>query len=119
MPDAVIQVLKHAHIEGRETRSTATSLTADLYSPFSALGVPKLKQARTLNTVNKMEVHKRYRKLEYELNPERCEHEYALPAMQALNMAYAAVLPEGNGAKTRWKKAGGNIPRQPAERQFY
>jgi len=93
MPDAAIQVLKHAHCAHREARSTATSLTADVYSPFSALGVPKLREARTLNTVNKRELHKNYRRLALELHPDRCDHEYAIPAMAALNKAFEAVLP--------------------------
>ena len=64
-----------------------------MYSPFSALGVPKLREARTLNTVNKREMHKKFRKLALELHPDRCSHEYAKPAMQALNKAFALVLP--------------------------
>lgn len=47
MPDAALQVLKHA------------SLTADAYSPYSAIGIPKLAGARSLNTVNKREMLKK------------------------------------------------------------
>ena len=39
MPDAAVQVLKHAHLEAREHRTTETSLTALPYSPFSAIGI--------------------------------------------------------------------------------
>ena len=93
MPDAAIQVLKHAHLRPRELRSTATSLTAEIYSPFSALGVPRLHEARKLNTVNKRELQKQYWKLARDLHPDKCDHEYAVPAMQALNKAFAHALP--------------------------
>ena len=96
MPDAAIQVLKHAHLAPRELRSTASSLTASVYSPFSALGVPKLREARTLNTVNRQEINKRFRKLALELHPDRCDHEYAGPAMRALNKAFEKVLPRAD-----------------------
>ena len=77
-----------------QVRSTGSSLTANVYSPFSALGVPKLQAARTLNTVNKREINKKYRKLAIQLHPDKCEHEYAIPAMQALNKALAVVMPD-------------------------
>lgn len=70
MPEAAVQVLRHA------------SQTAVAYSPFSALGIPKLAAARTLNTVNKRDMLKRYRKLALALHPDKCEHEYAIQAMQ-------------------------------------
>ena len=73
--------------------TTATSLTGAVYSPFSAIGIPKLQHARTLNTVNKREMLKHYRKLALHLHPDKCDHEYAIPAMQALNKAFATILP--------------------------
>ena len=33
--------------------------TADVYSPMSAIGVPKLKEARSLNNVNKRDMLKK------------------------------------------------------------
>ena len=56
----------------RHPRTTETSLTDAVYSPFSAIGVPKLQEARTLNTVNKREMLKNYRKLALQLHPDRC-----------------------------------------------
>jgi hypothetical protein len=93
MPDAAVQVLKHAHLEAREHRTTETSLTALPYSPFSAMGIAKLQEARTLNTVNKREIHKNYRRLALQLHPDKCEHEFAIPAMMALNKALAIIIP--------------------------
>ena len=98
MPDAAIQVLKHAHLGSREVRSTASSLTASIYSPFSALGIPKLRQARVLNTVNRREVQKKYRRLALQLHPDRCDHEYAGAAMQALNKAFGLIMPSAQVA---------------------
>ena len=57
-------------------------------SPFSALGVERLKDARTLNAVNKRTLLKQYRKLALTLHPDRCDHALALDAMQALNKAF-------------------------------
>lgn len=67
----VLQVLNHA------TRS-----------PFSAIGIPRLAEARVLNTVNKRNMLKNFRKLAMQLHPDKCTHEMAVPAMQALNGAY-------------------------------
>ena len=82
LPEAALQVLRHA------------STHAVVYSPFSALGVPKLAAARELNSVNRREVLKRYRKLALQLHPDKCEHEYAEMAMQALNKALAVLFPD-------------------------
>lgn len=71
MPAAALQVLKYA-----------------TFSPFSAIGIPKLARARVLNTVNKRAMLKGYRRLAMQLHPDKCDHEYANPAMQALNQAY-------------------------------
>jgi hypothetical protein len=84
MPDAAVQVLRHA------------STTADIYSPFSAIGVPKMAAARELNTVNKRDMLKKYRKLALQLHPDKCDHEYASEAMQALNKAYSIAVPASN-----------------------
>lgn len=81
VPEAALQVLRHA-----STHATA-------YSPFSALGVPKLAAARELNTVNKREVLKKYRRLALQLHPDKCEHQYAEEAMVALNKAFAVLIP--------------------------
>jgi len=71
MPPAAVQVLRYAPS-----------------SPFSALGVERLAAARELNTQNKRQLLKRYRKLALELHPDRCDHALACDAMQALNTAY-------------------------------
>ena len=76
MPAAATQVLKYA-----------------AFSPFSAIGIPRLARARALNTVNKRAMMKNYRKLALQLHPDKCDHEYAEPAMQALNLAYARAVP--------------------------
>jgi hypothetical protein len=54
-------------------------------SPFTAIGIPRVAAARVLNTVNKREMLKKFRKLAVQLHPDKCEHPIALPAMQALN----------------------------------
>lgn len=82
MPEAAVQVLRHA------------SMSAAVYSPYSAIGIPKLQGARTLNTVNRREMMKRYRKLALQLHPDKCDHEYAEKAMQALNKAYSILMPD-------------------------
>ena len=59
----------------------------------------KLQAARTLNTVNKREIHKNYRRLALQLHPDKCEHAYAIPAMVALNKALATVIPPAKGVQ--------------------
>ena len=61
-------------------------------SPFSALGVERLADARILNNVNRRTLLKKYRKLALELHPDRCDHELAVDAMQLLNTAYEKVV---------------------------
>ena len=63
--------------------------------PFTALGLERLSHARSLNSVNKRELLKRYRKLALELHPDRCAHGLALEAMQVLNACYEQVLARG------------------------
>ena len=58
MPMAAEQVLKYA-----------------TNSPFSALGIERLQQARVLNTVNKRALLKNYRRLALQLHPDKCDHE--------------------------------------------
>ena len=74
LPPAAQQVLKYAS-----------------FSPFSALGVERLAQARVLNTVNKRNLLKNYRRLALKLHPDKCEHPVANDAMQALNVAYDKI----------------------------
>ena len=74
LPPAAQQVLKYAS-----------------FSPFSALGVERLAQARVLNTVNKRNLLKNYRRLALKLHPDKCEHPVATDAMQALNVAYDKI----------------------------
>ena len=74
MPPAAEQVLKHFS-----------------FSPFSALGVERLQQARVLNTVNKRTLLKNYRRLALRLHPDKCDHPVANDAMQALNVAYDKI----------------------------
>ena len=74
MPMAAEQVLKYA-----------------TNSPFSALGIERLQQARVLNTVNKRALLKNYRRLALQLHPDKCDHEMALDGMQALNQAYDKI----------------------------
>jgi hypothetical protein len=71
MPPEALQVLRHG-----------------LASPFSALGVERLAQARVLNVVNRRQLLKKYRKLALTLHPDRCKHAMASDAMQVLNAAY-------------------------------
>ena len=71
-------------------------------SPFTAIGIPRVAAARVLNTVNKREMLKKFRKLAVQLHPDKCEHPIALPAMQALNAAYD---------KTQW--VNGVDPNKP------
>lgn len=52
-------------------------------------------QARVLNAANKKKLLKSYRKLALELHPDRCAHELACVAMQALNDAYETVQRKG------------------------
>jgi hypothetical protein len=78
MPTAAFQVLKHSPAR-----------------PFAALGIERLEGARSLNSVNRRSLLKAYRRLALELHPDRCEHEMAIEAMQALNAAYDRVLPSG------------------------
>ena len=77
LPPAALQVLKHAPT-----------------SPFSALGVERLAEARSLNAVNRKYLLKKYRKLALELHPDRCDHCMAVDAMQALNAAFDKVMPQ-------------------------
>ena len=71
LPAAAVQVLQHAESD-----------------PFAALGISRLKGVKELNTVNKRELLKAFRRLALELHPDRCAHPLANDAMQALNAAY-------------------------------
>ena len=93
MPAAATQVLKYATI-----------------SPFSALGIPRLQAARTLNTVNKRGILKNYRKLAMQLHPDKCDHALANDAMQALNGAYDKIDPKPDPTKGNKKPAPGRRP---------
>ena len=84
MPDAAVQVLKY-----------------HTFSPFSAIGIPKLQNARVLNTVNKRAMLKGYRKLAMQLHPDKCDHEYASQAMQALNAAFERTQKDPNAHASR------------------
>ena len=84
MPEAALQVLKYA-----------------TFSPFSAIGIPKLARARVLNTVNKRAMLKGYRRLAMQLHPDKCDHEYAKPAMQALNAAFEKTQQDPNKRDAR------------------
>ena len=75
LPDAAIQVLRYGPS-----------------SPFSALGVERLAARRVLNTVNKWQLLKNYRKLALQLHPDRCDHSLAIEAMQLLNSAYDKLM---------------------------
>ena len=96
MPAAAVQVLKYA-----------------TFSPFSAIGIPRLQQARVLNTVNKRQMLKSYRKLALQLHPDKSDHPMALPAMQALNAAYDKTQIDPNAPKARPKPA----PKRPGHRR--
>ena len=74
VPAAAVQVLKHAPSR-----------------PFAALGVERLAGAKGLNAANRKELIKKYRRLALELHPDRCDHEMANDAMQALNVAYDKI----------------------------
>jgi hypothetical protein len=71
LPAAAVQVLQHAES-----------------NPFAALGISRLNGVKELNTVNKRELLKAFRRLALELHPDRCAHPLANDAMQALNAAY-------------------------------
>eukprot|EP00900_Chrysochromulina_parva_P002012 jgi/Chrpa1/11811/Chrysochromulina_OHIO_Genome00010161-RA len=71
IPAAAVQVLQHAES-----------------NPFAALGISRLNGVKELNTVNKRELLKAFRRLALELHPDRCAHPLANDAMQALNAAY-------------------------------
>ena len=99
MPAAAMQVLNHA------TRS-----------PFSAIGIPRLAEMRLLNTVNKRNMLKNYRKLAMQLHPDKCDHAMAIPAMQALNGAYDKALGEPNKPKPPPKPKSHAYPNRPPPR---
>ena len=82
MPDAALRVLR-----------------ASPSDPYSVLGVGRLAEARELNTVNRRMLLKKYRGLALTLHPDRCDHEMAIFAMQALNDAYDRVI--GKAATAR------------------
>ena len=82
MPPAAMQTLKYA-----------------TFSPFSALGIARRAEERVLNTVNKKNLLKGYRKLALRLHPDKCDHPFALPAMQALNLAYDKATGKEEEAK--------------------
>lgn len=88
MPSAAIQVLRYGPS-----------------SPFSALGVERLAEARTLNNVNKRNLLKKYRKLALQLHPDRCEHVMAIDATQALNAAYDQLMASAQPTSIRSKRA--------------
>ena len=71
------------------------------FSPFSAIGIPRVQQARQLNTVNKKTMLKGYRKLALALHPDKSDHPMALPAMQALNAAYDKTQIDPNAPKPK------------------
>ena len=75
LPPAALQVFRYAPL-----------------SPFSALGIARLAEARTLNTVNRRNLLKKYRRLALELHPDRNTHPLAVEAMQALNAAYERTM---------------------------
>ena len=85
------------------------------YSPFSALGIERLAAARTLNTVNKRNLLKNYRKLALQLHPDKCDHPVANDAMQALNCAYDKVTAKPK-EKPRAPSRPGARPRPGARR---
>ena len=60
--------------------------------PFSALGAERLAGAKSLNNASRQELIKKYRRLAMELHPDRCDHQMANEAMQALNAAYERAL---------------------------
>ena len=97
LPYAAMQVLKNAK------------------SPFSALGIPRLAEARILNTVNKRGILKNYRRLAIQLHPDKCDHPMALEAMQALNTAFDKTKPP-EPKKAQPKRPGPGARRPGARR---
>ena len=86
-------------------------------SPFSAIGIPRLAEARLLNTVNKRNMLKNYRKLAMQLHPDKCDHVLANDAMQALNVAYDKALGEPNKPKLQPSKPPPPGGRRPPPRR--
>lgn len=60
-------------------------------SPFSALGIERLQQARMLNTVNKRALLKNYRRLALQLHPDKCDHEMVSPRLHTHSQRFAAA----------------------------
>ena len=101
LPKAASQVLKYA-----------------AFSPFSALGVERLAAARVLNTVNKRQLLKNYRKLALQLHPDKCDHAMANDAMQALNVAYDKItVPPKPKQQAAYGRPGARRPGASAERR--
>ena len=100
IPEAAKQVLKFA-----------------AFSPFSALGIPRLQAARTLNTVNKRHILKEYRKLAVKLHPDKCDHPTALHAMQALNQVYEKTVQAPKGPRATSGPKGKPGPKRPGARR--
>lgn len=99
MPAAALQVLQHG-----------------LQSPFAALGVARLAEARSLNAVNRRALLKRYRQLALQLHPDRCEHVMAVDAMQVLNAVYER-LNDGAQHRTAGLRPGTPAPPQQQRRR--
>ena len=71
-------------------------------SPFSALGIERLQQARMLNTVNKRALLKNYRRLALQLHPDKCDHEMVSPRLHTHSQRFAAAgrrIPPGAASR--------------------
>jgi len=99
MPAAALQVLQHG-----------------LRSPFSALGVERRAEARSLSAVNRRSLLKRYRQLALQLHPDRCEHVMAVDAMQVLNAIYDS-LTDGPQPRAVGLRPGSTPPPQQQRRR--
>ena len=66
-----------------------TTTTAATETLFDLFGISQVE----LPGLDDSQLKKLYKRRALELHPDRCSHEYAKPAMQALNKAFALVLP--------------------------